>query len=92
MSHIWLFFLAVLTSQLAHQEILRNTPKTHPDYPEIEATIDKVKHVADSINKSTALQENFNKMLEVTDRLTGFDVSLRLTGVPKNVTKYGNRL
>jgi hypothetical protein len=59
---------------LLFQEILRNTPKTHPDYPEIEATIDKVKHVADSINKSTALQENFNKMLEVSERLTGFDV------------------
>jgi hypothetical protein len=61
---------------LLFTELLKSTPKTHPDYIVIEATIEKVRHVADSVNKSTALQENITKLFELKELLVGFPESL----------------
>jgi cell division control protein 24 len=57
---------------LLFTELLKSTPKTHPDYPVIEATIEKVRHVTDSVNKSTAFQENITKLFELKELLVGF--------------------
>jgi hypothetical protein len=51
---------------------LKATPQTHPDYKVIQATIDKMKQVADSVNKSTAQQENLAKLYELKELLVGF--------------------
>ena len=68
-------FLIVLPSipryALLLSELFKNTRRDHPDYPNLQQALGKVRELADYINKMKARAENSRKVVEIAKKLTG---------------------
>eukprot|EP01129_Flabellula_baltica_P015835 TRINITY_DN8201_c0_g1_i1.p1 TRINITY_DN8201_c0_g1~~TRINITY_DN8201_c0_g1_i1.p1 ORF type:complete len:779 (-),score=145.45 TRINITY_DN8201_c0_g1_i1:1-2337(-) len=58
--------------QLLLQELLRNTPTDHPDYPHLTKAIDSIIEVANYVNEKKKQAENMNRVSVISSRLTGY--------------------
>ncbi|KAL6069310.1 guanine nucleotide exchange factor 9 [Balamuthia mandrillaris] len=86
------FYSSFLTPPLV-QDLLRNTPESHPDYQNIKAALEEMSAVADSINESIKEAEQSRKFGHLAQRGAGFGVLLeahrRLVMEAKFATKQG---
>ena len=52
-------------------ELLKNTPKNHVDYVNLEAAFIKTKEVADYVNEKKREAENLNQVVSIQEKLAG---------------------
>jgi len=50
-------------------EMVRKTPKDHPDYKDLEAALSKIQEVAETMNASKRDAENIHKIHEIQKEL-----------------------
>jgi len=55
--------------RLLIEEFLHNTPQTHKDYKDIQASLDKLMAVAKDVNKAITDQENRDRMIKISKKL-----------------------
>lgn len=58
------------------EDLLRNTPKDHPDFVDLTTALSKVQSVADYVNEKKREAENVNLVLDVQSRLSGMGKNL----------------
>jgi len=58
---------------LLFREILKHTPKDHPDYGDIEKCFEKVQEVAAYVNERQRTSESLQKMIEIQENLVDYE-------------------
>lgn len=56
---------------LLFRELLKATPDTHPDYPNVQQTLQKLEQIAVDVNQYKDNAESFRKFLEFHDNVIG---------------------
>jgi len=62
--------------RLLLEDLLRNTPETHSDYPPVKEALAKITSVTDFVNEEKRLSENIQKILKIQGSLAGKYTSL----------------
>lgn len=57
--------------ELLLREVMKSTPRQHPEYSTLLTLYTKVQQIAGSINEGQRQMENMSKLVEVQNRLTG---------------------
>ena len=60
------------------EDLVRHTDKTHPDYADLEKSLDTIKAVANQINEDVKRQENRQKIIDIQSKFTSLAGSLNL--------------
>ncbi len=58
---------------LLFKEILKHTPKDHPDYPDIEKCFEKMQELATYVNERQRTSESLQKMIEIQENLVDYE-------------------
>ena len=54
--------------------MIRYTPEEHPDYPQLQAAMDKINEVVTDINEGQRLAENLQRCIELQRQIDGLEV------------------
>jgi len=75
---------------LLFRELLKNTPKDHADYPNIENCFTKVQEVAEYVNEKQRSNESAKKMVELQDNLVDFPKGFVIVSPSRKFMREGN--
>lgn len=59
-------------------DLLKNTDETHPDYRNLEKSIEEMKNIAQYINESIQMNENRKKVIDIHNSLVSLPTDLNL--------------
>ncbi len=66
--------------RLLLQDLLKHTPKDHPDYTPLQGALALISQIADFVNETLREHANVERMAEIQRTLVGYDQSLFVPG------------